>query len=83
MIGAIYEQHSYYNFTNPSAISPNMKQFGIKTFFAPPRYLDPCDISFTFFDTILEVYNFVRHRSESIFKEKEIPMKTSFVMPLD
>lgn len=83
MISSIYEQHSNYNFTNRSSISPDIEQFDIKAVFAPPYYSGACDLDFRILDKLLAVDTYVWNPSESIFAGKEIPMNPSLIMQLD
>ncbi|WP_373517779.1 hypothetical protein [Pricia sp.] len=69
---AIFEQHSYYNFTNRSSVSPDIQQFGIKAVFTPPYYFGPCDIGVKIFDETVAVDSYVWYPSESVFKGAKV-----------
>lgn len=64
---AIFEQHSYFNFTNQSSVSPNIEKFGLKTVFTPPYFFNPFAASFMVFGNEVTINSYTWYPSESIF----------------
>ena len=81
---AILEQHSYFNFTNKSSVSPNIENFGLMTVFTPPYFINPFTVNFRIFNEEVKVHDYVWYPSESVFKGEAVSgvAATSRVVPL-
>lgn len=64
---AILQQHSYFNFTDQSSVSPDIKHFGIRTVFAPPYFINPFNVAFSVFGKQVGVESYIWYPSESVF----------------